>query len=165
MGVALAALRTMTTADIAAVAALEGRAFAEPWSPETFVEELAVDNRVYIVAERDGRIVGYGGLMRVDEEAHIMTIAVDPAATRQKIGTRIMLALIDTALDEGGRHLTLEVRVSNDAALGLYRKLGFASVGIRPGYYRDEDALVMWVLNADQEPFRRRLDRIREETG
>jgi ribosomal-protein-alanine N-acetyltransferase len=76
-----------------------------------------------------------------------------------------MVALVDAALGESARHLTLEVRVSNDAALGLYRKLGFASVGLRPGYYRDEDALVMWVVNADEGPFRRRLERIRGEMG
>jgi ribosomal-protein-alanine N-acetyltransferase len=76
-----------------------------------------------------------------------------------------MLALIDIALERGARHLTLEVRITNDAALGMYRKLGFASVGLRPNYYRDEDALVMWAVDADEAPFRRRLDRLREEVG
>lgn len=165
MEVAVSSIRPMTTADIAAVAVLEARAFAEPWSPETFAEELALPNRRYVVAEADRKVVGYGGVMCVDDEAHIMTIAVDPSATRRKFGTRLMVALVDAALGESARHLTLEVRVSNDAALGLYRKLGFASVGLRPGYYRDEDALVMWVVNADEGPFRRRLERIRGEMG
>ena len=165
MDVAVAVVRAMTDRDIAAVAALERRAFSEPWSEQAFVEELAHDNRAYVVAEADGGVVGYGGVMIVGEEAHIMTVAVDPGAVRRKIGTRLMLALVDQAVASGARHLTLEVRISNDAALGLYRKLGFASVGLRPGYYRDEDALVMWAIDADEAPFRRRLDRIREEVA
>jgi [ribosomal protein S18]-alanine N-acetyltransferase len=163
--VAVATVRQMTEADISAVAALEARAFSEPWSPVTFAEELAITNRSYVVAEDGGVIVGYGGVMCLDREAHIMTIAVDTGHTQRKIGTRLMLALIDAALARGAQHLTLEVRVSNEPALGLYRKLGFASVGLRPNYYRDEDALVMWAVNADDDPFRRRLDRVREEVG
>lgn len=165
MEVAVATVRQMTEADISAVAALEARAFSEPWSHVTFAEELAIANRSYVVAEDGGVIVGYGGVMCLDREAHIMTIAVDTGHTQRKIGTRLMLALIDAALARGAQHLTLEVRVSNEPALGLYRKLGFASVGLRPNYYRDEDALVMWAVNADDDPFRRRLDRVREEVG
>lgn len=165
MEVAVAVLRAMTDADIPAVAILESRAFSDPWSPATFAEELALENRAYVVADQSGSIVGYGGVMILDEEAHIMTIAVDPGHTRRKIGTRLMLALIDLALERGARHLTLEVRITNDAALGMYRKLGFASVGLRPNYYRDEDALVMWAVDADESPFRRRLNRLREEVG
>lgn len=165
MDVTVATVRQMRDSDIPAVAELEARAFSEPWSTATFVEELELDNRSYVVAEASGSVVGYGGLMILDAEAHIMTIAVDPGHTRRKIGTRVMLALIDAALERGARHLTLEVRITNDAALGLYRKLGFASVGLRPNYYRDEDALVMWAVDADEGPFRRRLDRVREEVG
>lgn len=165
MDVAVAIVRPMTEADIPAVAALERRAFTEPWSEDAFAEELALDNRSYVVAEVGGEVLGYGGVMTLEEEAHIMTVAVDPAATRRKIGTRLMLALVERALERGARHLTLEVRISNDPALRLYRKLGFASVGLRPGYYRDEDALVMWAIDADEAPFQRRLDRIREEVA
>ena len=165
MDLAVADLRAMNQGDVSEVAALERRAFAEPWSERAFVDELAQDNRWYVVAEADGRVVGYGGVMIAEEEAHIMTVAVDPDAVRRKIGTRLMLALVDRAVSSGARHLTLEVRISNDAALALYRKLGFASVGLRPGYYRDEDALVMWAVDAAEAPFQRRLDRIREEVA
>lgn len=165
MDVAVATVRPMTEADIPAVATLERRAFTEPWSEDAFAEELALDNRSYVVAEVDGKVLGYGGVMSLEEEAHIMTVAVDPVATRRKIGTRVMLMLVEQALERGARHLTLEVRISNDPALGLYRKLGFVSVGLRPGYYRDEDALVMWAIDADEPPFQRRLDRIREEVA
>ena len=165
MVVALTLIREMVEGDIPAVAGLERRAFSEPWSEDAFAEELAEGNRRYVVAEVEGEIVGYGGVMIVDQEAHIMTVAVDPSAARRKIGTRLMLALVDRALDGGARHLTLEVRISNDAALGLYRKMGFASVGLRPGYYRDEDALVMWAIDAAEPPFQRRLARIREEVA
>ena len=163
MDVAVVVIRPMEQSDIPAVATLERRAFTEPWSESAFEEELAEGNRCYFVAETEGRVQGYGGVMVVEEEAHIMTVAVDPEATRRKIGTRLMLALVDGAIARGARHLTLEVRISNDAALGLYRKLGFASVGLRPGYYRDEDALVMWAVDVAEAPFQRRLERIREE--
>lgn len=161
--VAVVAVRPMTDDDIPAVAVLERRAFTEPWSEEAFAEEIAQPNRSYVVAEVGGEVVGYGGVMIVGEEAHIMTVAVDPGAVRRKVGTRLMLELVDRAVASGARHVTLEVRVSNDAALGLYRKLGFVSVGLRPGYYRDEDALVMWAIDTDEAPFQRRLDRIRQE--
>ena len=165
MVVAVATLRTMGEGDVAAVAALERRAFVEPWSKAAFVSELAEANRSYVVAEAEGEIVGYGGVMIVGEEAHIMTVAVDPSAVRHRIGTRLMLALVDRAVERGARHLTLEVRISNDAALGLYRKMGFAAVGLRPGYYRDEDALVMWAIDVSEPPFQRRLQRIREDVA
>jgi ribosomal-protein-alanine N-acetyltransferase len=165
MELTVTSVRPMREQDIADVVALERRAFTEPWSEEAFVDELAHGNRRYVVAESGGVIVGYGGVMVVDEEGHIMTVAVEPAATRRKVGTRLMLELVDLAIASGASHLTLEVRMSNDAALGLYRKLGFASVGLRPGYYRDEDALVMWAVDAAEAPFQRRLDRIRVEVA
>lgn len=165
MDLAVAVVRPMEEGDIPAVAALERRTFSEPWSEQAFTEELAEGNRSYVVAEIGSEVLGYGGVMIVGEEAHIMTVAVDPGAVRRKVGTRLMLALVDRAIERGARHLTLEVRISNDAALGLYRKLGFASVGLRPGYYHDEDALVMWAVDASEAPFQRRLDRIREEIG
>ena len=109
-----------------------------------------------------GRVVGYGGIMRIDEDAHIMTIAVDPSRRRQGIGRRMMLALVETALEHGAEHLTLEVRATNAAAQRLYEEFGFGVVGRRPRYYRDEDAIIMWVVDANGPDYRRRLDAIRE---
>lgn len=163
MGVRAPAVRPMTPADVAAVADLEVEAFADPWPPAVFFEELILPGRDYVVVEDGGRMAAYGGIMLVDEDAHIMTIAVDPARRREGFGTRVMLALCDAALDRGARHLTLEVRESNLAAAGLYERFGFTAVGRRPRYYQDdEDAIIMWAVDTDRPAYRRRLDLIRE---
>jgi ribosomal-protein-alanine N-acetyltransferase len=77
----------------------------------------------------------------------------------------LLLAIIDAALEAGAEHLTLELRVSNSPARSLYERFGFSPVGVRPRYYVDEDALVMWAVNASGSEYSRRLDRIREEVA
>jgi ribosomal-protein-alanine N-acetyltransferase len=164
MGVMTPLVRPMTPADVAAVADLETEAFADPWPPAVFFEELALPGRAYVVAEDGGPVVAYGGIMLIDEDAHVMTIAVHPTRRREGLGTRVMLALFDSALERGARHLTLEVRESNHAATKLYERFGFSAVGRRPRYYQDdEDAIIMWVVDADRFESRRRLDLIREQ--
>jgi ribosomal-protein-alanine N-acetyltransferase len=156
-------LREMNHRDVAAVATLERVVYPQPWSARTFYDELALANRRYIVAEDDGAVVGYAGLLLVEEDAHITTLAVDPAARRLRVGTRLMIELVDRALSAGARHLTLEVRVSNSAARSLYERFGFAPVGVRKNYYRDEDALVMWATDIDDDEYAGRVATIRAE--
>ncbi len=159
------ALREMTVRDIAAVATLERVVYPQPWSARTFYDELAQANRRYIVAEQDGVMVGYAGLLLVEGDAHITTLAVDPTARRYRVGTRLMVELVDRALASGAKHLTLEVRVSNSAARRLYERFGFAPVGLRKNYYRDEDALVMWATDIDDDEYAARVDAIRLDLG
>ena len=71
------------------------------------------------------------------------------------MATRLVLELVERSLDEGARHLTLEVRVSNHGAQRLYNRFGLAPVGVRKHYYRDEDALIMWVTDVDRPDYRR----------
>lgn len=145
MAVRTPLVRPMTPADVAAVAELEAVAFSDPWPPAFFFEELSAPGRDYVVVEEGGRIVAYGGTMVVDGAAHVMTIAVRPEARRRGLGTTVMAALFDVAIDRGAEHLTLEVRPSNTAAIDLYRRFGFVAAGTRPRYYPDgEDAMVMW---------------------
>jgi len=80
-------------------------------------------------------------------------------------GIKMLLHLIDLALDAGSRNLTLEVRESNVDAQLLYEKFGFAEVGKRHGYYRDEDAVVMWALDIQTDEYEQRLDAIRVHLG
>ena len=157
--------RSMVESDVELVLGLEREVFPVPWSEEMLREEIGAPGRTYLVVDGDEGLAAYGGLMVIDTEAHIMTIAVTEKGRRNRIGTRLMLALIDSALEAGAKHLTLELRVSNQAALRLYEKFGFAPVGIRPGYYVDEDALVMWAVDAAGPEYRRSLDRIREESA
>jgi ribosomal-protein-alanine N-acetyltransferase len=155
-------IRPMTRSDIPAVAALESVIYPSPWSPRVFFDELAMDNRRYLVMDAATGIVGYGGLLVIEEDAHITTLAVAPDMRGKRLGVKLMLALVDTALDNLARHLTLEVRASNVQAQGLYRRFGFDPVGRRKNYYVDEDALVMWATDIDTSEYQDRLVDIRE---
>ncbi len=155
------ALRSMHPGDIEAAHALEQRVYPQAWSQQVFVDELAQANRRYVVAEVDEVFVGYGGVMIVDDEAHITTVVVDPEYRQARVGTRLMLVLIDHALASGADALTLEVRASNQAAQALYRRFGMAPVGVRKQYYRNEDALIMWVHDIDSDAYTDRLATIR----
>jgi ribosomal-protein-alanine N-acetyltransferase len=165
MAVTTEALRLMQAGDLPAVHALEVRSFPVPWTPEMLCDELAGPGRTYVVAAGPSGIVGYGGFMLIENDAHIMTIAVDEPHRRSGIGSRILLRLIELALRAGAEHLTLELRVTNEGARSLYERFGFAPVGIRPRYYVDEDALVMWAVNATGPEYAALLESIRQEVG
>jgi len=156
-------IRPMVRDDLEVVSRLEADIYPQPWSDAVFAEELGREGRVYLAADDDGDIVGYAGLMMVEDEAHVTTVAVTPSARKRGVGKRLMLALVEAALAAGARHLTLEVRVSNSPARDLYQRFGFAPVGLRKNYYRDEDALIMWAIDIDGPSYGGRLDGIREE--
>lgn len=149
MGVAVTAIRAMTADDLTEVVALEEAHAPRPWSEKVFSDELAAENRVYLVADDDG-VVGFGGVMVVGDEAHVTNLLVDPARRRGGIGRSLMLAIAEAAVKGGARHLTLEVRKTNHAARSLYAGLGMAPVGVRPDYYGDDDALIMWAHDIDR---------------
>jgi ribosomal-protein-alanine N-acetyltransferase len=155
-------IRPMLASDIPRVHRLETSTFPLPWSEGVFRDELGQDGRSYFVAIDDsGELAGYAGLLQVIDEAHVTTIAVTEEARGQKLGTRLMLHLVDAALDGGAKHLTLEVRSTNRSAQELYRRFGMAPVGVRKSYYGDEDALIMWIHEIDQPDFGSRLEQIR----
>lgn len=141
---------------LTAVLEIEKQAYPRPWSRTLLLGELDLkESRAYVVARDGRRVVGYAGVMLVGDEGHITTIAVDPNAQRSGIGMRLMLALVKAALERGANSMTLEVRASNQAAQGLYKRFGFISVGARKGYYQDnaEDALIMWVRDIDTREY------------
>ena len=157
-------VRPMSRSDIPAVAELESEIYDQPWPPRVFFDELAMENRRYLVAtDGAGFVLGYCGLLIVEEDAHVTTIAVAPRARGHQLGSRLMLEMVDAALDADTRHLTLEVRVSNDAAQKLYERFGFEPVGRRKNYYKDEDALVMWATDIDTDEYQDRVANIRSE--
>ena len=144
-----------------AVLAIEEQTYPRPWTASLFLSELAQrSTRAYFVARVDREVVGYAGLMTSFEDGHVTTIAVDPAWHRRGIATRLMVALAREALVRGACNLTLEVRLSNQGAQDLYRRFGFAPVGVRPRYYPEtnEDALIMWVHDIDAPEYARLLD-------
>lgn len=140
-------LRPMRDADIDQVLEVERQSFSVPWSRQAFEMELR-DNDLayYLVAEDVGRVVGYGGMWLVIDEAHVTNIALLPAYRGRRLGEKLLQALMDVAAAAGARRMTLEVRESNIIAQRLYTRLGFVVQGRRRGYYSDmgEDALVMW---------------------
>jgi ribosomal-protein-alanine N-acetyltransferase len=140
---------------------IEQQVYPRPWSLGLFMSELGYgESRVYVTARLGTTVVGYGGLMLVADDGHITTLAVDPRWHRNHIGTRLLDTLARAAIERGARNLTLEVRVGNEAAQGLYRAFGFAPAGIRKGYYveSNEDALIMWANDVDTDEYGRRLD-------
>ncbi len=154
-------IRPMTIDDVNPVRSLETEIFSQPWSERIFHDELGAHDRIYLVAAVEETIVGYGGAMVVVEDAHITTLAVDPEARRLRVATRVVLAIVERALEMGARHLTLEVRMSNRGAQRLYGEFGLAPVGVRKHYYRDEDALIMWATDIDGPDYAARLQGIR----
>ena len=139
---------------------IEAQVYPRPWSLSLFLSELALrSTRVYTVARTEGLVVGYSGLMLTGPDAHVTTIAVDPAWHRRGIGTRLLANMVRQALERGAQHLTLEVRVTNAAAQSLYRKFGFHPAGVRKNYYveTNEDALVMWADDIDSSGYSERL--------
>lgn len=140
-------IRPITPADIDAVWDIEKMCFSVPWSRQSFVLEVEKNRCArYVVAEHSGTVVGYGGMWLIVDEAHITNIAVHPFFRRKGIGEAILKALMTEAHRMGIDRMTLEVRASNIAAQSLYKKLGFVEVGVRKGYYSDnnDDAIIMW---------------------
>jgi len=155
----------MRAEDVPECVLIEGATYPVPWTEGIFRDELAAPGRTYLVAVDEGTVRGYGGLMIVLPDAHVTSVTVDPAWRGRALGTRLMLALAEAARIAGAKSLTLEVRVSNKNAQSLYTKFGMAPVGIRKRYYRDEDALIMWVHDIDREEFAERLAAIGQEVG
>lgn len=146
------AIIPMRRRHLRAVLRIETEVYPRPWSMSLFLSELALrSSRAYFVARIGRTVVGYAGLMMTADDGHVTTIAVDPASQRAKVGTRLLLVLGREAIARGARCLTLEVRLSNHGAQELYRRFGFAPVGVRKNYYAEtkEDALVMWANDVD----------------
>lgn len=136
----------MRMADIAAVLEIERLSFSSPWPAFAFEQELTANRLAhYRVARLNGRVVAFGGIWLMVDEAHITTFGVHPDHRRRGIGRRLLLRLAEAAIDLGSARMTLEVRVGNTGAQALYRSFGFRVSGQRVAYYSDdgEDALVM----------------------
>ena len=133
--------------DLPAVMQLDREAFFDPWSRETWQEELQNKIAIWIVEELGKQVVGYAGLWIVAGEAQIMRVAVRKELRNQGLGLALTRALLQKAWDAGVDAITLEVRENNLAALKVYERCGFVSGGVRPGYYEDthEGAVIMWL--------------------
>ncbi len=135
----------MTLETATQVAQLEALCFADPWSEKSVASELSNPLSLWLVAMEDERVAGYVGSQSVEGEADMMNVAVHPDFRRQGVGEALVNALVAQLEKRGVHSLTLEVRVSNESAICLYEKLGFAQVGLRKSYYRHpkEDAYIL----------------------
>jgi ribosomal-protein-alanine N-acetyltransferase len=142
-------LRPMAGTDLTDVGRLEVKLFGDDaWSPEMLASELAQEpgGRYYLVAEEGSQLAGYAGLLAPGGgQADVLTLAVDRERWGEGIGTALLEGLLAEAARRGCTEVFLEVRVDNDRAQHLYRRHGFADVGLRRGYYQPSgvDALVM----------------------
>jgi len=112
-----------------------------------------------------GEVIGYIGFWTSGRRAHVSTLAVAPQWRRRGVGLLLMLHILSYAMDLGMREVTLEVRVSNQAAQNLYRKCGFKPSGLQRGYYHDnsEDALLMRVPALTDPGYRAHLSGLWKE--
>ncbi|MBI4897202.1 MAG: ribosomal protein S18-alanine N-acetyltransferase [Actinobacteria bacterium] len=139
-------LRRLEITDLPAALEIERIAFPTPWSQSMFVLELSKASSVCLAAVgAENELIGYLIAARYAQVWHVMNVSVAPGRRRGGVATALMNELFH--LTEGARtHYTLEVRVSNLAAIEMYERTGFRVAGTRPGYYTDnrEDALIMW---------------------
>ena len=142
-------LRRLSYSDLPSVISIERRSFPTPWSLAMFVLELSKPSGICLAAE-DGRgeLLGYLVCARYDEVWHLMNVAVHPDQRRRGIARDLIERLFVEA--GGGARFTLEVRVSNAAAIEMYERFGFRHAGRRRRYYHDngEDALIMWFADS-----------------
>lgn len=139
-------IRQMRGGDLPQVLVIEQSSSATPWTRAMFQSELGRPGTIDLVADRGGDILGFIMVSRYADVWHILNVCVRDGQRGQGIGGQLLDVVFDRAGVGGHMGFTLEVRVSNETAIRLYRRKGFLEHGIRPGYYSDnqEDAIVMW---------------------
>lgn len=139
-------IRPMHKEDVPAVSRLEEAAFSMPWSPEAFLDMVDREDSLYVTAMIEGEPVGCCGVTNACGDGDINNVVVAEDCRCLGIGRQMLIALMEWGREMGICNYTLEVRVSNAAAIHLYEGLGFVSAGIRPGFYEKprEDAMIMW---------------------
>ena len=166
-------LELMREADISTVQEIEREIFATPWPRNAYYRELASRSSAHYVilrqegnvekpesfraSELDPSIIGYGGMWRMYDEAHVTTIGVRRDLQHRGYGRALFAGLVQAAYDMGAKWVTLEVRTTNENAMRMYEAFGFKVIGRRKGYYTDngEDAIVMWSDSIHSPRFRK----------
>ena len=159
------AIEPMREQDVPTVQVIERDIFSTPWPRNAYYRELSSRNSAYYVvlrreAERGVETVGYGGMWRMYDEAHVTTIGVRHDVQHQGYGRIVFAGLVQAAYEMGAKWVTLEVRMSNANAIRMYESFGFKVIGRRKGYYTDngEDAIVMWSDSIYSPRFRRAFE-------
>jgi [ribosomal protein S18]-alanine N-acetyltransferase len=141
-------IRRLSLHDLDAIERIENAVYPTPWSRSMFAGELAKPTSLSVGGfdPDSGRLIAYLIVSRYVDAWHIMNLAVHPGWRRAGVASRLLDELLDLTAGDRRRGYTLEVRVSNTAAIALYERFGFEASGVRRGYYTDnrEDALIMW---------------------
>lgn len=139
-------IRPMEPADVERVSQIEAECFTMPWSANAYRGVLEDEKCLYLVALLDGEVAGMCGVTNILGEGDINNVAVTQTCRGQGIAFAMLSELLSRGGASGITDFTLEVRVSNAAAIHVYEKLGFRSEGIRPRFYEKpvEDAMIMW---------------------
>lgn len=148
------AVRPAGSPDLDEMMTIEESAFpTSAWRREQMADELSRDTRRYLVAERDGQVVGYAGLFVSPPDADVQTVAVDRVHRGAGVGSALVEELLTVAWAEGCTRIFLEVRADNEEALRLYRRFGFLRLGRRSRYYPDGvDAITMRLRRHEPAP-------------
>ena len=138
--------RRMTAADLDTVMAIENRIYPYPWTRGNFVDSLTAGYHCWI-ADLRGTIVGYSVAAIAAGEAHLLNLSIAAEWQRRGLGAELLRFIAKLAQDYAVERIFLEVRPSNAAALALYRRAGFRTIGVRRAYYPAhsgrEDAVVL----------------------
>ena len=139
-------VRALRPVDLDSIERIERRSYPTPWSRSMFAGELSKPSGICLGAFQGEDMLGYLIVARYVDAWHVMNVAVDEPFRGRGVAGQMLEQLFERTCDDIERGYTLEVRVSNGTAIGLYRRLGFVETGIRRGYYTDnrEDALIMW---------------------
>lgn len=136
----------MVPQDIDDILRIEYSLYSHPWSRANFGDSID-SGYVCRVARIGGAVIGYFVVMLAVDEAHLLNISVAGAFQGKGLGARLLRVAMNSAYQQGGRSMLLEVRMSNEKAISLYRHFGFEKIGHRRGYYPAdfgrEDALVL----------------------
>lgn len=142
-------IRPVKSADMDAISKLEDTSFSDPF-PSYFLSQLADANPdTFLVAEVNGKIVGYAVVDKWTDQQHLVSIAVSAGLRRKGVGQALLDGMIGR-LREGP--LGLEVRKSNIAAIELYHKNGFTDTGLAPSYYKDGEDAIQMVKLVERRP-------------
>lgn len=142
-------IEKMNTSNILGVKRICDLSFSSPWSIDSLNKELTNERAAYIVIKLGDKVVGFGGMWTLFDEADITNIAVHPDYRGHNFGDIIVENLIKTAKELGATCMTLEVRASNTPAINLYKKHNFTIEGTRKNFYENpkEDGHIMWNYN------------------
>jgi ribosomal-protein-alanine N-acetyltransferase len=140
-------LSPVRTKDLETIISIENNSFSQPWKRQAIIDELACpDASQYVAKTRsNSAVIAYIFVRFLMDEMHIMKIAVAPQWRNRGAGSALLHAMQAEGRRRGAATVLLEVRPSNMAAIRLYEKAGFQTIGVRPDYYPKtrETALVM----------------------